>query len=504
MKPIVKVILNTVVLYIKIIASMAITLIAVPLVLKALGVSDYGLYNLVAGIVAMLTFLNHSLTVSSQRYMSVAMGAGNHEKIVIVYNTSFFLHFILGIIVVLLLELGSLYIGMLNIVPSRMWCAKLIYQFLIVSTFFQIIAVPFDALINAYEDMIALAIIDFFDPFLKLMLALSLAFVPIDKLAYYCFCICMITIFIFFMKYLWVHHKYKNYHINIKLYRSNLQTKEMFSFAGWNLFGGLAVLGRNQGVAIIINLFLGTVTNAAYGIANHINGALASFSNTFQKAINPQLMKSEGMKNRERLLRISYASSMYSVLALSFFSIPLIIEMSDVLFLWLGENIPPYTMQLSRYILIMTIVYQYSAGIMSAIQAAGNIRNYQITMGCLILINIPLSYLVLKGGYPVYYIAICFVIIECVSLIVRIMMAYSLVQMLPIHFIKKVIRPTFFIIVVSVLSCLIPHYMLSNLWERLLSTSFVYCTIFLIMFWILAVEKEHKETILKKIKSWRK
>ena len=194
----------------------------------------------------------------------------------------------------------------------------------------------------------------------------------------------------------------------------------MTGFAGWNLLGGLALMGRNQGVAIVFNLFLGTLANAAYGLANQISGALTQFSSTFQRAINPQLMKSEGMLNRNRLHKITYITSKFSIIALSFCAIPLLIEMEDVIKIWLHDDIPPYTVQLSQCILLLSIVTQASIGLMSSIQAVGKIRNYQITIAIITLINVPLSYVLLKFGLPIYSVAIGFVVIEFIALYVRI------------------------------------------------------------------------------------
>ena len=504
MNPVTKVVVNTVVLYAKILASMAIALVSVPLVLRALGASDYGLYNLVAGVVAMLNFLSNSLTVSSQRYMSVAMGTNDEKRINLVYNTSFWLHLLLGVSVVLLLECCSPFISMLNIAPERLWCANIIYQFLILGMFIKIVAVPFDAIINAHEDLVAFAVIELIDSFLMLSIALSLKCIPYDRLVFYGFGVCVISVLTIVMKYIWCRNRYVRFRINLKKHWNSLLTREMSGFAGWNLFGGLAIIGRNQGVAIIINLFLGTIANAAYGIANQINGSLSHFSATFQKAINPQLMKSEGMNNRERMLRISYISSKFSVLALGFFAIPLIVEMSDVLFIWLGDEIPQYSKELSIFILLMTILYQYSMGIMSSIQAAGNIRNYQITMGCIILLNIPIAYIVLKLGYPVYYVTIGYVVIELISLAVRIKMARKLVQMPSEEFITNVILPTSSIMLCSLALCLLPHYLIPSLWPRLVITCLVYAISFIQLLWIVAFDKTQKEYFFKHIRAWKK
>lgn len=494
-----KVVFNTVVLYVKIMVSMAIALVSVPLVLRALGASDYGLYNLIAGVVAMLSFLNNSMTVSSQRYMSVAMGANDVQQINSVYNTSFLLHLILGVLVIIGLEFGSFFIDKLNIEPDRIEVAQIIFQFLILTTFCRIISVPFDAIMNAHEDMLAFSVIELIDSVLMLMTAVALQYFAGDKLIFYGLAVLGIAVLTFFMKYGWSYWKYKNYRINLIKYKDQLQLKSMFGFAGWTLFGGLALMGRNQGVAVIINLFLGTIANAAYGVANQINGALSHFASTFQRAINPQLMKSEGMGNRERLLKISFISSKFSVLAICIFAVPLIVEMPDVLQIWLRGNIPPYTVELSRCILSLSIIYQYSMGIMSSIQAVGNIRNYQITMGCLILTNLLLAYILLKMEFPVYFVTIGYNIIELISLIVRIVFAKKLVNMNFKDFWSQVIKPTLIVVVVPLIFCLIPHYIISYMWGRLICTCGLYVFLYLLMMWYIAFDKAQRNTILVKV-----
>lgn len=496
-----RVIFNTIVLYIKVVLSLAIALISVPLVLKALGPSDYGLYNLVAGVVAMLAFLNNSMTVSSQRFMSVAMGENDYKKINSIYNTSFLLHLGLGILVVLIFEIiGFFVIDKLNILPDRIGSAKIIYQFLILSTFAKIIAVPFDALVNANEDMLPFSIIELIDSVLMLAIAFSITYISGDKLIYYGLCVALISTLTLIMKYGWCRYAYKKYRINLCKNRGNFFIKEMLGFSGWNLFAGLAMIGRNQGNAIIINLFLGTIANAAYGVANQVNGALGHFSATFQKAINPQLMKSEGMNDRNRLLRISYISSKFSVLALAFFAIPLIMEMNEVLTLWLKDEIPPFTMKLTQFILLLSLTYQYSVGIMSAIQATGKIRNYQIVIGTILLTNIPIAYTILKLGFPVYYTTIGFVVLEVISLCVRLIMARNIAGMKIKDYFHNVIFPTVIIIVIPMCLAIIPHILMPQGFLRLFIVCIIYCSLFLALMFRFALDKSQREVIILKVK----
>ena len=303
----------------------------------------------------------------------------------------------------------------------------------------------------------------------------------------------------FFMKYGWCRYAYKDYCIQLNTYRGKFIIKEMVGFTGWNLFAGLAMIGRNQGVAVIINIFLGTIANAAYGVANQINGALGHFSATFQKAINPQLMKSEGMNDRNRLFRISFISSKFSVLALAFFAVPFIMEMNEVLTLWLKDDIPPFTLKLAQYILLLSITYQYSVGIMAAIQATGKIRNYQIIMGSLLLMNVPIAYFILKMGYSVYYTTIAFVILELISLCVRLFMANKLTGMSVKEYIQNVIQPTMIIIVIPVIVAMIPHFVMSNSFLKLVIVCSIYCLLFAVLMFRFAFDEGQREHIKSKI-----
>lgn len=495
MKVATRVVFNTIVLYLKIVVSMAIALVSVPLVLKSLGTSDYGLYNVVAGVVGMLSFLNNSMTVSSQRYMSVAMGTKDSCRVENVYNASFRIHVILGVAVVLLLEIGSFFIGELNIEPERIRVAHSLYQFLILSTFVKIIGVPFDALINAKEDMLVFSIIGIVESALMLLVAISLQYISWDKLVFYGIGIALISIICIILTFCWTKYAYRDLKLRFYVKGDSSLIKEMFGFAGWNLFGGFAVMGRNQGVAVIINMFLGTTANAAYGVANQINGALLNFSSTFQKAINPQLMRSEGMNNRERLHRISFVSSKFSVLALCFFAVPLIIEMQEVLNVWLRSNIPPYTLRLSQLILLFSIIFQYSNGLMSAIQATGNIRNYQLIMGVIILMNLPVSYFVLNIGLPVYYVTFGYVVLELISLFVRIIMAHRITGMNVSDYIQNVLKPTIIIIGISTVVALLPHYLLAEGLFRLFFVCGLYCIFYMVLMWFYAFDNSQRNLI---------
>lgn len=475
---------------------MLISLVSVPMILNALGKSDYGLYNLIAGVISMLSFLNASMAITTQRYMSVAIGENNNVKLNNIYNTSLVLHFIVGLLIIVLFEICYLFLfdGFLNIAPQRIIAAKIVYQLIVASTFFTIISVPFGALMNAHENMLAFSVISVIDSLLKLLLAFYVGRCAYDRLIIYAAGIAGISLIHILFNQVYVRIKYKEYRISLKKYFSRDYFRQMFGFTGWNTLASVAVVSRNQGIAVFFNLLCGTIANAAYGIANQINGVLGYFSSTFQKALNPQLMKSEGMHDKLRLIRLALISSKYSVWVIALFAIPLIIEMPYVLQLWL-KNVPEYTLRLSQLVLILAIVGQYSVGLMSSIQAIGKIRTYQIIMSGLIILNLPICYCVLKFGYPIHYCIAVFIVMEFISMMTRLYMAQKIVGIRSVVFIKKVIVPTISCLLTGTL-CICPlHYFMEESLLRVVVVSIVYLIAYVLFAWFFVFDKEVKGMI---------
>lgn len=492
-----RVFFNTIILYVKILVTMFISLYSVPLVLKALGASDYGLYNLVAGVIAMLAFLNASMTVSTQRFVSVFMGSGDQAKISAVFNVSIVLHFIIAFVIFLLFEGSSFFLfnGVLNIDPGRIEAAKIIYQFLIISMVFTILSVPFDAMINANENMLAVSLINMVDALLRLALALSLSWISYDKLVFYALGTTIVTGISAVCMAVYTKYKYADIRLNIRKSFDKKLFKEMFGFAGYNTLSGFAMISRNQGMAIVLNLFFGTIINAAYGVANQINGVLSSFSATLQKSINPQLMKSEGAQNRERMLQISFISSKFSVLILSFFALPLIIEMPYVLKLWLRE-FPVETIWFGRLILILSLVYQYSVGLMSAIQSVGKIKQYTITICIVLITNIPVACLLLWLGFPAYSVVMGMIFVEFVALYVRLSFARKLAGLNVALFLKQVLLPTLITMFGSFGMAAIMTVVLPPSFARLVLTTVVSIGIITCGTWFLILNQAEKQMLV--------
>lgn len=493
------VIQNTIFLYGKMIISTIITLYSIRLVFNALGISDFGIFNLVSGIIAMLSFLNVAMTVSTQRFMSYFLGAGEQHKLKSIFHSSLVLHLIIGLIIIVILELAGVFLfkNFLNIPLERISTAKIIYQFMVVSMFFTINAVPFDSVINAHENMLFDSLTGIIESFLKLGIAIWLGFSNFDRLILYSFLIAVLAILIRIVKSIYCYQKYEECKI-LRIQKVDLLLlKEMFSFAGWNLFGSLASMGRNQGIAIIMNLFYGIVVNAAYGIANQVASQLNSFSAMMLKAINPQIMKSEGANDRKRMLRLAMMSSKYSFFLLALFTIPMIFEMPQILRLWLKE-VPQYTIIFCDLILISNLTSQMTIGLQSAFQACGKIKEYQFTVGTLLLLNIPIAFLLLKANLPVYSVLISFLLIELIASSIRIILLKKSAGLSIKTFFNQVIFKTVGPIISSVFVCYVIVHSF-NVPYRFFITGIASSIIFTITIFFTGLHKTEKDILTQLI-----
>jgi O-antigen/teichoic acid export membrane protein len=488
-----KIVKNSFFLYIKLIVNFGISFYSLRIVLDALGTEDFGLFSLISGVIALFSFLNGSMTVTTQRYLSFNLGKGILEINKKVFQNSIILHLILGILIVLLLEsLGFfMFNNFLKIEESRIETAKVIYQFMIVSAFFTINSVPYDSAINANEDMHFDSIIGILESILKLVIAFTLTYTKTyDKLIVYGLLMALLTIVVRIVKSIWCYQKYDECELKLKKVDIGL-LKEMISFAGWNLFGAMSYLARNQGIAFILNFFYGTKMNASYGVTNQLNSSLMSFSSIIAKAFNPQISKSEGSGDRTRMIYLSILSSKITSLLLILLLIPIILELNFILNLWL-VNVPEYTYIFCVLVLINSLINQMSIGLKNAIQATGNIRNYTVVVALTIMLIIPISYFLLKIGYPPYSIFIVTFMIEILSLGLRLYFVKKVIDFSILFFLKEVVVKVLSISVVSFLILLLLKNLFQESLLRLITLSIANVIICSILIWFFALLKSEK------------
>lgn len=405
-----RVVKNTFILYGRMAITVFFSLYTTRLTLSALGVTDFGIFNVVAGAILLLTFLNTAMSAATQRFMSYAEGAGDTAKLKSIFNVSVVLHLIIAAMVLVVLEAVGYFLfnGVLNIPEARIGVARVIYQFMIFSTLFTIISVPYDAVINAHENMFLFAILGVIEAVLKLAIAISLLHTSWDRLTQYGALTVLLSIFLLLIRRIYCHRKYAECEIKIRLYFNRPIFKEMTSFAGWSFLGSSSSILANYGQGIVMNMFFGTVVNAAQGIANQVSGQLSAFAGTMQKALNPMIAKSEGGGKREFMLKASMAGSKISFFLLMFFFIPVLLEMPYIFSIWL-KNVPDYAIIFCRLLLIKNLIEQTFVTLNSTIAAVGNIKKFQIYSSVLTLFPLPISYFLFANSYPPYFIYIIFI-----------------------------------------------------------------------------------------------
>lgn len=441
---------NTLLLYIRMFISIIIGLYTSRVILEVLGVNDYGVYNVVGGIVAMFAFLNSAMTAASQRFISFELGTGNLEKLKKVFSTSVEIHLVIAFIIFLLAETIGLWFlnAKLNISPERMVAANWVYQSAILSFMLTVISVPYNSCIVAHEHMQAFAYISILDVFLKLVIVLILTVIPFDKLISYSILLLSVSLIIriIYSIYCKKHFFECSFHwtYDKKLFR------EMFGFASWSLIGNLGFAIKDQGSNIVLNLFYGTALNAARGVAVQVNGIVSSFSSNFIMALNPQITKQYASGNIEQSINLVYAGCRFSFFLLSIIAVPILINIDYILTLWLGTNVPSYTSDFLFYSLWASIIASMATPIVNALQATGKIRTFQIIIFFIMICEMPLAYLILNLGYEPFYIMFGTLFVTFIGLIARFILLKQQVNEYSIsHFIFNILIKNLILIIVS-------------------------------------------------------
>ena len=381
-----------------------ISLYTTRLILSTLGASDFGIFNIVGGAIAMLGFLNSTMANATQRFMSYAEGEGILLKKIQIFNVSFLLHIFISIItiILLLLVMYPLFHSILVIEPTRLKAAQIIYLCLIASTAFTIINVPYDAIINAHENMLYFALVGIFESILKLIVAFACLYTSYDKLIVYGFLMALIPFITLSIMKIYCHKHYEECVFHPVRYWNPTLVKKIAFFSGWNFLTAVSSLITFQGIGIVLNHFFGTILNAAQGIANQLNGQLSSLSANMMKALNPIIVKNAGKKNIELMNSITISGSKFSTFLILFFAVPCIIEMPYILNLWL-KSVPDWTVVFCRLQLLQTIICQMANSISTAVYAQGNIKMYAIYKSIMNLLPVLLTYICfVAGGSPIW------------------------------------------------------------------------------------------------------
>jgi O-antigen/teichoic acid export membrane protein len=441
---------NTLFLYFRMLITVVVSLYTSRIVLNTLGVVDFGIYNVVGGVVTMLGFLNGALTTSTQRFLSFDLGNKDFVQLNKTFSNAINIHFLLSIVVLLLAETIGLWIvnNKLTIPIERMNAANWVYQFSVFAFVINIWTVPYNAAIIAHERMSVFAYISLFEVFMKLVVVFTITYFSFDKLKLYSVLIFTVGIFLFLI-YNWYCRK-KLQACRYKYNWDKEQFVKMFSFTGWNLWGSIAGVGADQGINLLLNVFYGPIVNAARGIAFQVNSVVSQFVFNFQFALNPQIVKYYAEDNKKEMFNLIYIGSRVSFLLFYLIAIPILFNTEHIMLLWL-KQVPKHSVLFTQLIIINAIINSISGTIMTTAQATGKIKKYQIIVGTLLFMNLPLSYLILKiYSIPELTIVIS-ILITTVLLFVRLILVRSLAGISIKVFFKNVLTKIFLVVILSAL-----------------------------------------------------
>lgn len=481
---------NTAFLYIRMAITMLIGLFSVRIVLRALGEVDYGVYNVVSGIVTMLAFLNNALASTTQRFLSYEMPNNNTQKLKEIFSTSFYLYLLFCLLIVILGETVGLWFvnTQLSIPPSRMVAANWIYQFSIISFCFSIMTAPYNAAIIAREKMQIYAYVAIVESVLKLALIVLLLYLPGDKLVIYGLMMCLLTLSVFFFLNVYCLSSFKECHIIKKLERSVIVS--FGGFAGWNLYGTFANIFSGQGINILLNIFFGVLVNAARGIAYQLDNAVNTLVQNFYMAVRPQMVKEISLNNTHEVNRLLRLASIVGFFLFSIVATVLIFEMRTVLRLWLGQY-SELTVTFSRVILFVYFVEVLITPLNILISGTGKIKHFMLTNGTLIILVFPISYALLKY-YPDELIP--FIVIFAIAIIKWINALYQSNKVFTIDrdlYLNTIIR--LFLVTVGVFICTYTlHYYIDNTWLRISSVLVTDIVLYVVLFYFAILSNDER------------
>lgn len=449
-----KIVKNTAFLYVRMIILMIISLYTSRLVLKELGITDYGIYNVVGGLITIFSFINGSMAQASQRFITYEVGSGVIDSLRKVFSTCVYIHIILAGIVILLGEtIGLWYVYNVAVIPpDRFTAAVWIYQCSIVVSYATIVTVPYNALIIAHERMSAFAYLTILEAILKLGIVWLLVVMPFDRLIVYGVLMASLSVLMRFVYGMYSKRTFPETHLLGKFDKSYI--RKMGTFVGWSLWGSIAAAGYSQGLNLLINFFFNPAVNAARGIAVTVQSVVRNFSNNFQVAVNPQITKSYASNDLVYMHSLIYRASLFSFFLFFIVALPVFLEIDTLLSLWLVDT-PEYTNIFIRILLVISSIELLASPLNVSAQATGDIKKYELTISIILLLIVPLAYLVLRL-YPipenVFWV---FLFQVCLAQCARIIMMKKLIGLSIPKYINRVV---FRIIIVSVISAIIPLY----------------------------------------------
>lgn len=432
---------NTLYLYFRMALIMCVSLYTVRVVLRVLGAEDYGIYNVIGGIVVMFSFLSATLASASQRYFAFELGRNDSRQLNKTFCVTLQLYLALSFLIFLFSEtIGLWYLNTHMTIPTgKLNTANYIFQFSVIAYLLKMLATPYQAMIIAQEKMNIYAIVGIIEVVLNLIVAFLIDFIDFDKLYLYGLFIMFNTVLVAMIYVIYSHKKFQE--VRYQFIKDAQMTKEIMAYSGWTLFSGIATIMRSEGINLLLNAFFNPVVNAARGIAYQINNAINHFASNFYTAVRPQLTKYYAQENRKEWLSLSFTSSKYCGYLVLIFALPLIV-FADILLKWWLVNVPEYTIIFTQLVVITAFIDSMTNPLATLVQATGKVKKYHIIVGGLLILNLPISWGLLMVGFGPEITMIISAVLSLISLFIRLIILKELVSYPIFAYCRQVLFPT--------------------------------------------------------------
>lgn len=489
---------NTLLLYVRMFIMMAVGLFTSRIILDALGVSDYGIYNVIGGLVTMFSVLTGAMSVATSRFLTFALGSGDNQLLRRTFVTAVNIHLIIAAAIVVIAEVGGIWMlnSHLNIPADRMDAANVVLQFSIATFVINLINVPYTSSIISHERMGIYAYFSLFDVFVKLGIVYVLYLTSSDRLVVYALLLCLANLATQIINWIYCKRKFAECRYSLSIDKQLL--KKMFGFIGWAFWGNAAVVLKDQGMTILLNIFCGTIVNAAQGVANQVNATVNRFVSNFMTAVNPQITKLYASGDYDAMNRLIVRSTKLSAFLLLILIVPIIVNIDDLLALWLVE-VPKHTGSFVTLILFYSFVNCFTGGLITGILANGKIKTYEIALTVTYILNLILAFVSLKLGMAPETLYVLLIIFKFVVLGIQLWLGRTMFRLPLRTYLKAMIRYVLPVLAVGLFLMFVPWKEITGVIHRIiLSVLSVEGILLLTIYWV-GFEFNEREFIIEKI-----
>lgn len=491
---------NTIFLYFRMLFLLGVGLFTSRVVLSSLGAQDYGIYNVVGGFISMFTIFNAGLTSATQRFITFDLGKENLNELRDTFSTCVIIYMMIALVILVVAEVGGVWFleNKLTIPTDRIYAARWVFQLSLITLIIGLVSTPYNALIVSYERMGAFAWISIYEALAKLAVAYQIYVTSYDKLIVYAVMLCVVQLSVRLIYNVYCNRNFKESKVIFNFNWAKI--KKIYGFTGWAMFGGLASIGFTQGLNVLLNMFFNPVVNAARGVAVQVQNIINGFVLNFQTALNPQIIKSYAKGDTSYMFKLIFASSKFSFLLLFVMSLPVMLEAETLLGLWLKE-VPQYTPLFFRLIIITTMIDGISNPFMRAVDATGNIKKYQIIVGGILLMIVPVSYVVLKLGGAPYSVFIVHICMSFLAFLMRLYLVRKLINYSIMMYWKNVLSRLIVVVIISVVFSLFVRAKMEPSLIRLIVVSLFSASVVLLLSYNIALLPNEKALLKNKIQS---